>query len=155
MIGFIITLLASANLGLGSFVIYYKDRYEDSVHFMEIAKDQARQAEEYSKLVKLETQRNIEILDEKNKLDIDNLNAVISRMRQQANRSIVSSLPTDTKSPGEICFKREELDSSIQQYRNEILALIGKGESYQIDLETAKEWVEFQQALNFDKNKPD
>ena len=145
--GYIIAALALLNLTLGGGMVYYKDRYNDAVQFMDKAKEEARVQEEYVKLIKIENKRNIEVLNEKNQLDVNHLNATISRMRQQTNRSIVSTLPTNSNSPGEICFSREKLDNAIQQYRNEILELVGKGTNCQIDLNTAKDWAEFNQNL--------
>ena len=145
--GYILATLAILNLLFGGISWYYKDRYEDAVKFVDKAAEKARQAEEYAKLLKIESKNNTELLNEKNQLDINHLNATINRMRQQTNSSALSNLPRNTRSPEEICFSREKLDATIQEYRDEVLTLIGKGSSCQINLNTAKDWAEQQKLL--------
>lgn len=147
MIGYIIAAFSILSLSLGGSTWYYKSKYDDSKHFVIMAEERARIAEEHSKLIIEESDRQTEVVNEKHELEITELNNTIDRMRKQTNRSILSTLPTDTRKPEEICFTREKLDSAIQEYRNSILEIVREGANCQIDLESAKDWVEQQQTL--------
>lgn len=148
MIGYIIAGFSILSLLLGGTTFYYKDRYEDAVQFQERAEVLVRQQEEYTKLVKHQTKRQLEVTNEQHKLEIDRLTSDINRMRKQTNRSILPPIPPNTKHPNEVTFDREKLDRALQEFRNEIAELIGEGSYCQVDLETIDTWLRKQRLIS-------
>lgn len=147
MIGYIIAAFSILSLILGGTTFYYKDRYDDAVQFQITAKAQAKQQEEYVKLLKHQATRQTEIINEQYQLEINRLTANIDSLRKQTNRSSLSSIPRSTKTPNEITFDREKLDQAIQGYRLEVSKLIGEVSDCQVELSVLNEWIEKQRNI--------
>ncbi len=124
----LIGILAICNMLLGGSTFYYYHQYIEVAKY----KDQVREEQEYSKLIKHESDIKYQ--------DIINRHAVdIKRLRNSTKTSVlpVARKPDET----EICFSREQLDRTIQSYRHGIQELISIGSECQIDLDNAREWA--------------
>lgn len=145
--GYILAVLSLLSLLLGGTTLYYKHQYENATQFQIVAQKEAKKQEDYIKLLKHQSNRQIEILNEQHKMELDLLATDINSLRKQTNRSVLSAIPKSTTNPNEITFNREKLDKTIQEYRFEISKLIGEVSDCQIDLNTLNEWVEEQRII--------
>lgn len=70
------------------------------------------------------------------------LNTSRQRLRnERARRNIVPSAPSTSSRPDLACFDRTEFRTAIQQFRKEVVGIVGKGDQIAVDLNAAKSWV--------------
>jgi hypothetical protein len=139
---YILAILIVVILGLSASSLYYKTRLDVKVQLIEQHDALAVAQKEKIKLLKKQSKRTEEYLNEKYDVELSILNSTIDGMRDKHRESILPSLPKGSSDPSRICFKREALDEAVQGYRYGVQDLIKKGNRAVIGLNIAKEWVE-------------
>lgn len=75
------------------------------------------------------------------KLTISNQSLARSLRDSYASRSAVSWLSPTPRSSDLVCFNRNELDRTIQNYQSGILGIVEKGAEATLGLEIARQWA--------------
>lgn len=137
---YIIAILLLVIIGLGILTFYDKTR----IGYLEDYKEKSEQLVEQQihkiKLLKENSRKTEEYLNEKYEVELSMLNNTINGLRNN-NTSLMPSIPESSEDPTRACFGRAELDEAIKEYRAGVQRLVGKGAKGIIESNICKEWI--------------
>lgn len=80
--------------------------------------------------------------DAENNRTITSLRADVKRLRdERASGRFVPAAPAGSRSPDIACFDRAELERALQQFDDEVTAIVADGDEATVNLNTAKRWA--------------
>lgn len=86
----------------------------------------------------------LEIAGKKYEEATNKLNTDLKRMRYErdsARSSAMSRIAAASRSPNELCFSRDRLESAIQRFDERVSGIVGEGSNRGTRLEVTKEWA--------------
>ena len=143
---YIIAGLLLVVVGCSIIMFFGKIKIEKLESYKETATALAAAQRQKIELLKLNSKKTEEYLNEKYEVELSGLNNTIERLRNN-RASLMPSVPKSSSNPGEACFKREELASAIERYRREVQELARKGSEGILESNICKEWIEQQQKI--------
>jgi hypothetical protein len=143
---YIIAALLVVIIGCGITMFFGKIKIERLESYKETASALAAAQKQKIELLKLNSKKTEEYLNEKYEVELSGLNNTIKRLRNN-RASLMPSVPEASSNPGEACFKREELASAIERYRREVQELVRKGAEGVLESNICKEWIEQEQKI--------
>lgn len=143
---YLIALLVVLLIGSGVTMFFGKLKIEELEDYKETAKALALAQKQKIEILKLNSKKTEEYLNEKYEVELSGLHNTIKRLRD-SRPSLMPSIPPASKNPGEACFKREELAAAIERYREGVQELVRKGSEGILESNIAKEWIEQEQKI--------
>jgi len=143
---YIIAALLLVIVGCGITIFFGKIKMDKLEDYKETAKALSAVQKQKIELLKLNSKKTEEYLNEKYQVELSGLNNTIKRLRNNIP-SLMPSVPKSSRNPGEACFEREELASAIARYRAEVQELARKGSEGILESNIAKEWIEQEQKI--------
>lgn len=134
-------------IALSGTALVYKWEYEKERDYRIYAEHQAKEADKRNKYIEKRSNLVIKDINERYKEKITTLTNTIDRVREQSRVSILSKVPRSTDKADRVCFNRDTLDRSLQEYRDRIVKLIGEGSYYQLDRNTWESWYSHQSSI--------
>lgn len=138
---YIIAGLLAIIIGLGVVMFYDNIKLNYLEEYKEQSEELAKQQSIKIALLKENSKKTEEYLNEKYEVELNILNSTVDRLRQR-NASLMPSVPEGSRNPDEACFGREELNEAITRYRAGVQGLVRKGAEGIIESDIAKEWIE-------------
>lgn len=143
---YLIAGLLLALVGCGAYIFFAEIKIEKLEDYRSTAKALASVQKQKIELLKLNSKKTEEYLNEKYEVELSGLNTTIKRLRNNS-ASLMPSVPKASSNIGEACFKREELASAIERYRGRVQELTRKGAEGILESNIAKEWIEQEQTI--------
>lgn len=143
---YIIAALLAVILGCGITIFFGKIKIEKLESYKDTAKALAAAQKQKIELLKLNSKKTEEYLNEKYEVELSGLNNTIKRLRNN-RASLMPSVPQSSRNPGEACFQREELASAIERYRRAVQEITRKGSEGILESNICKEWIEQEQKI--------
>jgi hypothetical protein len=130
-------------IGVAFYVANCEKIKSEQAHFIASLESQAADQERRNKETADAHQRAKEQADADVEEELDDLHAIVARLRNAA-RSSASLVPAATaasSSPERACFDRSDLDRTLRNFTEGVADLIGEGEQAVIELDGAKGWA--------------
>lgn len=143
---YIIAALLVVIIGCSITIFFGKIKIDKLESYKETASALAAAQKQKIELLKLNSKKTKEYLNEKYEVELSGLNNTIKRLRNN-RASLMPPIPETSSNPREACFKREELTSAIERYRREVQELVRKGSEGILESNICKEWIEQEQKV--------
>lgn len=143
---YIIAGLLLALVVCGTTLFFAKLKIDSLQDYKDTALELVAAQKKKIEIIKRNSKKTEEYLNEKYEVEISGLNNTIERMRH-SRPNLMPPIPKSSKDPRTAYFEREELAAAIERYRAGVQELVRKGSEGILESNICKEWIEQQQKI--------